>query len=341
MTATRRASEQKCEPPRLLAPDPERLAGATALGERAPVPAVVGSLAFGTAGWTDKTLLDSGRFYPKPSQSPEERLKFYAEHFRLVEVDATYYALLPPETSERWADWTPASFVFDVKAHPVLTGHPIDVRRLPADLKAELEATGQGGRVYPDKLAPELSLEIERRFREFLLPLERAGKLGCVLLQYPPWFTATRGNARRIEQVAERWQPLPLAVEFRHKSWLLPERRRRVFDLLREHGLVYVCVDEPEVERGGVPPIVEVTNPRLAVVRFHGHNTAGWMKQGATVHERFDYLYGPEELARWVGPLADLRHRAERTHAVFNNCVRNYAVLGAKGLAALLGGDNG
>jgi uncharacterized protein YecE (DUF72 family) len=82
--------------------------------------------------------------------------------------------------------------------------------------------------------------------------------------------------------------------------------------------------------------LLEVTRPELAIMRFHGHNVAGWNKRSASVHERFDYVYTSEELAAWVGPVRRLAAEAREVHAVFNNCVRNYAVLNAKGLAALL-----
>lgn len=315
------------------APDPELLARATELADRALEPARAGRVLFGTAGWTDKTLIASGRSYPKGKSSAEERLRHYARHFSMVEVDATYYALLPPATAESWAAWTPADFCFDVKAHPIVTGHPVDVGRLPADLK---QALGGEGRVYPDRMPREIADEIERRFRALLDPLVASGKLGCLMAQFPPWFTATRGNARRLEQLAQRFSDLRVAVEFRHKSWLMSERRQRVFDLLRAQHLSYVCVDEPDVERGGVPPWVEVTTPALAVVRFHGHNVGGWQKRGASVHERFDYLYSPEELSAWREPVRRLSREAEAVHAVFNNCVQNFAVLGAKGLSVIL-----
>ena len=123
-------------------PDPERLAAATKLAERAHEPAVVENIRFGTAGWTDRTLVQGGLFYPPGASSPQARLEHYAKHFAFVEVDATYYALLPPETTARWVEWTPANFCFDVKAHPVLTGHPIDMAKLPSDLKQELERAG-------------------------------------------------------------------------------------------------------------------------------------------------------------------------------------------------------
>ena len=128
-----------------------------------------------------------------------------------------------------------------------------------------------------------------------------------------------------------------MSVEFRHPSWLAEDRRARVFELLAAHRLSYVCVDEPPVPGGGVPPVVQVTNPELSLLRFHGHNRAGWQTPGASVHQRFDYLYSPAELAAWVQPTRLLARESKRVHALFNNCVRNYAVLGAKGLSVLLG----
>ncbi|MBI3203942.1 MAG: DUF72 domain-containing protein [Myxococcales bacterium] len=315
-------------------PDPERWGAATELAARARAPAVCGNVAFGTAGWTDKTLVQGGLFYPKGAQSAEARLRFYSSQFSLVEVDATYYSLLPPETAQRWLAFTPESFVFDVKAHPIVTGHPVDVARLPGDLARALE--GRGARVYPDRIPGEIAAEIEGRFRALVEPLHRAGRLGCVMVQFPPWFAATRGNAKKLERLRERWPDVPISIEVRNKSWLLPERRERVLDLMRSLGFSYVGVDEPDVDAGGVPPVTAVTNPALALVRFHGQSRAGWTKKGASVHERFDYLYAPAELEAWVAPVRALAERAAKVHAIFNNCVRNYAVLGAKGLSVLL-----
>jgi uncharacterized protein YecE (DUF72 family) len=311
-----------------------------ALSKSAQEPARVGNVRFGTAGWTDKTLLKSGLFYPKGASSAEARLSHYAHHFDLVEVDATYYTLLPPEVAANWLEWTPETFRFDVKAHPILTGHPVDVTRMPKDLKEALIASGHEKRVYPDKMPPELAEEIELRFRTMVEPLRAADRLGCVMLQFPPWFTATRGNARRIEQIAEKWQGVRLSAEFRHRSWLEPDRRERLRELLGANDIAYVVVDEPDVRAGGVPPVSLVTSPKLALVRFHGKNVAGWEKKGASVAERFDWLYSEEELRAWVEPVKKLSEEVENVHALFNNCVRNYAVLNAKGLSVLLDAAN-
>lgn len=77
----------------------------------------------GTASWTDKTLLDSGRFYPESVKTPEARLRFYASQFNLVEVDTSYYAIPAVTTAQHWAERTPPGFVFNVKAFSLFTGH--------------------------------------------------------------------------------------------------------------------------------------------------------------------------------------------------------------------------
>lgn len=128
-----------------------------------------------------------------------------------------------------------------------------------------------------------------------------------------------------------------MAVEFRHPSWLSAERRERVFALLQELGLAYVVVDEPVAHGGGVPAVFRVTREELAIFRLHGHNAAGW-RRGASVAERFDYLYEPRELLQWQAPLRRIADQARQVHVVFNNCVRDFAVLGAKDLAAILHG---
>ena len=64
------------------------------------------TLLVGTASWTDKTLLESGRFYPESAKSPEARLRFYASQFNLVEVDTSYYAI-PSVTESPRVSWRP------------------------------------------------------------------------------------------------------------------------------------------------------------------------------------------------------------------------------------------
>src|SRR5919204_5507740 len=83
----------------------------------------MGHVRVGTASWTDRTLIESG-WYPPEATTPEQRLRYYARQFPLVEVDSAYYALPAEQTARAWAGRTPASFTFNVKAFRLLTQHP-------------------------------------------------------------------------------------------------------------------------------------------------------------------------------------------------------------------------
>jgi uncharacterized protein YecE (DUF72 family) len=178
----------------------------------------MGQILVGTASWTDKTLIESGRFYPRAATSAEERLRYYATQFPLVEVDSTYYALPAERTAELWAERTPPGFVFNVKAFRLFTGHAAQRSALPADLR------GAKDRVYYRDLDDSARRELWQRFRAGLEPLVRAGKLGAVLLQFAPWFVFGRERLAHIAHCARMLEGLPLAVELRNKSWFGEKR---------------------------------------------------------------------------------------------------------------------
>ena len=92
----------------------------------------------GIAGWIDKSLIDSGLFYPMNAKSSEERLQFYASQFPLVEVDSTYYGMPKKENSDLWVARTPAGFTFDVKSFSLFTNHPTKPMALPKDIRDQL-----------------------------------------------------------------------------------------------------------------------------------------------------------------------------------------------------------
>jgi len=307
--------------------------------DRGPFPARVGNVRIGTASWTEKTLLASRTFYPSIANTAERRLRYYARHFPVVEVDASYYAIPSAANAQAWAERTPADFVFGVKAYAALTQHPIEPTRLDKALQAELPKTLRAKRsVYPRDLPPTVLDEIWQRFAGALEPLRR--KLGYVLFQMPKWFAPSRESYAYLERVPERLPGLRIAVEFRQASWMTDERRGRVLDFLRRAGLVYVAVDEPQGTSSSVPPVAEPTSDELAVVRFHGRNTAAWTKVGATTTERFGYHYRPDELRPWVPRIRELARRTRQVHVLMNNCHRDYAVDNAKDLAELLGSSS-
>jgi uncharacterized protein YecE (DUF72 family) len=279
----------------------------------------------GTASWTDPSLIASEAFYPPSATSAEDRLRFYAEQFDTVEVDSTYYALPAERNAELWAARTPDGFVFHVKAFALLTTHPAETSRLPRVIK-ELLSAEELSRTRLARPRPEVRDLAFRMFRSALEPLAQSGKLGQMVFQFPPWFTATRGNARYIQECRERLPHDAMAVEFRHSSWLAPERWQRSLDLLRDLGLTYVIVDEPQVT-GSVPPICAVTTDD-AYVRFHGQNAEAWKKKGISAAERYQYLYAERELAEWATRLRQLKG-ARSVSVIFNNCYANFGVMNA------------
>ena len=104
----------------------------------------------GTASWTDKTLIASGRFYPSTCSTPEERLRYYASQFPMVEVDSSYYAMPSPEVAQLWAERTPPEFVFNIKAFRIFTGHQTSPAVLPKDIAAALGPIAKKNVYYKD-----------------------------------------------------------------------------------------------------------------------------------------------------------------------------------------------
>ncbi|HYN17966.1 MAG TPA: DUF72 domain-containing protein, partial [Actinomycetes bacterium] len=258
-----------------------------------------GAVRVGTASWTDPTLLKSG-WYPKGANDAESRLRFYTTQFPIVEVDATYYYLPREEQAGLWADRTPPDFVFNIKAFSLLTGHPTRRKALPEDLLGEVAPEHRDKeRFYASHLSADGQAEVWRRFRDALLPLDSAGKLGAVLMQYPEWFTPRRSSREELQAIRDRLAGYQACVEFRNAAWLATDRdRERTLGLLRDLDLPLVCVDMPQGFRSSVPPIAEATSPALSVVRFHGRDPEAWQKK--TVTERFRYLYTDQELSEWV-----------------------------------------
>jgi uncharacterized protein YecE (DUF72 family) len=284
----------------------------------------------GTAGWTDKSLLDSG-WYPSGASNPEKRLRYYAEQFQLVEVDSAYYALPSEQTATAWAERTPDQFTFNIKAFSLFTQHPTQVRSLPADLREEAARTGKE-RVYLKDVDPKVTDEAWGRFFAALEPLRQAGKLGAILLQFPPWFPISRANKEYIVSCAQRAAPRRVCVEFRNHTWMTEDNQKETLDFLSAHQLPYVCVDEPQGYPNSIPPVLAATSD-LAVVRLHGHSDQ-W--ESKSVEQRFRYRYSDQELEKWSGNVRRLAEDAAETHVVFNNCYRDYAHVNAQQLARLI-----
>jgi uncharacterized protein YecE (DUF72 family) len=240
----------------------------------------------GTCGFSYKDWV--GVYYPEglPSKS---WLSYYAREFNSLELNSTYYALPGLAAMESLAAKTGDGFLFAVKANQEMT----HVRR-----------NGE---------------EASRTFVRILQPLVTAGKLGCVLAQFPYSFGCNSANREYLQRLSD-WLPgYPLVIEFRNSTWLGDETRR----LLAERGIGFCCVDEPDLPRL-MPPMAEVTG-KIGYIRFHGRNADKWWHHDQA-WERYDYSYSAAELEQWIPRIQVIGSKAENTFIFANNHWRAQAV---------------
>lgn len=264
----------------------------------------------GTCAWSDHE-----DYYPR-GLPPSERLTYYARHFTLVEVDSSFYRLQPAKWYDAWAAKTPPDFVFNVKAYGAMTRHHREPRAGETDI-----------------------MEVFKRFDASVQPLREAAKLKALHFQFPPWFTCKPEHKEWVHFCRQFFANDLVAVEFRHNSWFLGNNKTdETLRLLKQIGAVNVVCDEPQIGTGTVPPVVAVTDPRLAIVRLHGRNAQTWYIKAETTAQRFDYLYSRAELTEWVAPVQNvLAAEADEVHLLMNNNRSNYAVRNALDLMELLG----
>ena len=295
----------------------------------------MGQILIGTASWTDRTLIKDGHFYPPEAKTAEARLRYYAEQFPIVEVDSTYYFPPSEKNSVLWIERTPKDFTFNVKAYSLLTNHPTRPDSLYKDLELPDELADKKN-LYREQLPDAVVDEVWQRFRDALMPLHSAGKLGAVLFQYPQWFVIGRKNKDYILECAERLKEFRIAVEFRHKTWLEERNVDETLSFLSDHDLPYVSVDMPQGFDSSLPPIAAATADDIAMVRFHGRDRKAWAKKNVSASERFRYEYSEAELNEWVPKIKDVSGQARETHVLMNNCYRDFAVNNARQLGDLL-----
>jgi uncharacterized protein YecE (DUF72 family) len=295
----------------------------------------VSNIFIGSASWTDKTLIDCGRFYPKEAKSAEARLRYYATQFPLVEVDSSYYGIPTPQNAQLWAERTPEHFVFNVKAFRLFTGHQTSPIVLHKDIQQALGPDVPKTLYYKD-LPREITDELWRRFSEALEPLRQAGKLGAVHFQFAPWLLRNREGMAHVRHCVEKMPDHLLSVEFRNKSWFSEENLGKTVALEKELGVVHTIVDEPQGFANCVPCVWEDTHPKLALLRLHGRNHETWNIKSSASSSRFNYWYSQDELSTMVPEIRRMAGLADALHVVFNTNYEDQGQVNAKLLMQLL-----
>jgi uncharacterized protein YecE (DUF72 family) len=278
-------------------------------------------------------------WYPPDVTTPAARLRYYASRFDTVEADAPFYAIPDRRVVENWAKRTPPGFVFHVKAFGMMTQHAVDERALHPELREYPHEVERGRVKRPSQEMVDLAFDL---FLEAIEPLEEAGKLGGILMQFPPFFTALdeamlEENLAYLDYARGRLGKRRMLVEFRHPSWVDDSRMRDTLKFLGDRDMTYVAVDAPQFPtKTTMPPLVAATNG-VGYVRLHGRNRDTYFARNVSAADRFDYLYTADELEEWAPKIRQLAEGTDVTYVMFNNCKYDYAPRNARELAEILG----
>jgi uncharacterized protein YecE (DUF72 family) len=278
---------------------------------------VATDIRIGTASWTDPGFVED--WYP-PKLPASARLRWYAEHFNYVELNATFYAIPTVKTVERWVQETPDDFLFDVKLPKVLSRHRMQAKFLPPTLRSQVSLQGEH-----IELTPTTEKLVSKAVLQELKPLCEAKKLGAFLLQLSPSFRPKTNQLTELDSLRDLLADHLLAVELRNRDWVVGEQLDATLDYFRSQKISFVMVDAPDSEHFTVMPGLNcVTNPELAYFRFHGRNEEGYVK-GRTVADRFNHDYTDPEIREITDRMLEIEPEVKRLHAAANNNRSNYA----------------
>lgn len=270
-------------------------------------PSAAHTLRIGPAGWSYPDW--GGYVYPAKKPKGFHEAAYLAEFFDTIEINTSFYQPLRPDFAKNWIALVSANprFVFTAKLWQRFT-HDI--------VSATSGATA----------------EDERAVRAGFDVLRAADKLGAVLLQFPFSFHRTKQTMAYLSAVLLRFRDYPLVVEVRHASWNSPE----TLALLHEHGAGICNIDQPVIGRS-LAPSAQTTSP-VGYIRLHGRRYDTWFSDDETVpaHERYNYLYSPEELEPWVARVKKVTAHASATFVVTNNHYQGKAVVNALELISIL-----
>ncbi len=219
-------------------------------------------LHIGCSGWSYDEW--KGVLYPK---GYVDKLKYYSAHYNTVEINSTFYSAPSEAMVNGWIEKVKnrRSFLFSVK--------------LPRDLSHDL--------VLRDPVKSATYLDA---FQSMVLyPIRKAGRLGCVLLQLPPFFTMKHlGNLVQMLETSET-EGYGFFVEFRNSDFYCNDDVRKK---LESAGVGVVDIDSPETSLDRIGSGLDT-----AYVRLHGHNNSEWKNPTSGKMERYDYLYSKDEVA--------------------------------------------
>jgi uncharacterized protein YecE (DUF72 family) len=193
-------------------------------------------LHLGTSGFSYPAW--KGTFYP-PDLKPAAMLRYYAERFSAVEINATFYRMPTEATLEAWLLQVPPEFIFVLKA--------------PQRITHQLRLVG--------------AEPIVQHFTEIAQSLGE--RLGLLLFQLPPNFKKDLAKLGAFLELLPRGQRV--SFEFRNPSWFDGE----TLQLLRSRG-VALCWEEAEEIESPFESTADIGYLRLRMPEYSDQALQGW-----------------------------------------------------------------
>ncbi len=276
-----------------------------------PLPQEAG-IRVGPAGWSYQDW--KGVVYPESRPRYFHEAAYLARFFDTIEINTSFYRPLRPELARLWVrkvEFNPR-FQFTAKLYRAFTH---DGQITEADARA---------------------------YQEGLEPIAEAGRLGCVLMQFPWSFKFTRANRAYLLRLKKTFPEYALVAEMRHIGWSADE----AIGVFIDHHIGFCNIDQPQFAHS-MPPTAVVTTP-VGYVRLHGRNYENWFEKedgqndpDALPHvaARYNYLYSMDELAEWKGRVEQVAGQARSTYVITNNHYLGKAVANGLQLIHLLLGE--
>ena len=204
-----------------------------------------------------------GTFYPEKFPT-NKMLAYYAERFRTVEVNYTFYRMPTEKLLEGWAAGTPDGFTFTLKAPRRIT-HDAKLQRCEDTLHAFCRiATSLGS------------------------------KLGVLLFQLAPNFKKDTGVLRAFVDLLP--EGTRAAFEFRHPSWFDAD----TFDALRARN-VALCIADSEKLSTPVEVTADYAYFRLRDEGYQQPDLERWASAVRALPPRDAFVYFKHE-EQGLGP---------------------------------------
>ena len=259
----------------------------------------------GTAGWSYEDW--EGIVYPEKKGRGFHPLVFLAQYIDIIEINSTFYRPATIYLSLSWVKKIEQypDFLFSVKLHQIFTHHRKD---------------------FTQKDVDDFKIGIE--------PLRARNRLACLLLQFPWSYVRSDAHAKYLVDLFKLFSDFPLALELRHSSWLNPD----FYNLLREHHVCLCNIDQP-LFPNSIKPSAIATNPHFSYVRFHGRNYKDWFREDAGRDDRYNYLYGQDELEDWIQRIKELGQKSDEVFVITNNHYRGQALANALQIKNMITGE--